>query len=167
MSRNNQHLNFFLLICLFSVSPQGSRSVVCLLRHHSLSPWHSTWYTVAHRRCSINIWKMNALAFKIHRLFTRWWPSSFSWWDSKHLLVSEKWVSLLQSHLLQVCFGHTEADALWLGEEEPCIFRILPGKERNVEYEGLFKVQNCCECTDILSICFKINEKLISNFKIN
>ena len=54
-------------------------------------------------------------------------------------------------------FGHTEADALRLGEEEHCIFRILPGKKRNVEHEELFKVQNCCECTDILSTCFKIN----------
>ena len=157
MSWNNQHLNVSLFICLFSVSPHGSRNVVYLLRHHSLSPWHTAWHTVAHRKCSINIWRMNALAFKIHRLVTRWWPSSFSWWDSKHLLVSKKWVSLLHSHLLQVCFGHTEADALRLGEEERCIFRILPGKKRNVEHEELFKVQNCCECTDILSTCFKIN----------
>lgn len=109
MSWNNRHLNFSLFICLFCVSPQGSRNVVHLLRHHSLSPWRTAWHTAAHRRCSINIWRINALAFKIRKLFTRWWPSSFSWWDSKHLLVSKKWVFLLRSHLLQVCFGHTEA----------------------------------------------------------
>lgn len=94
-------INIWIFSCLFAyfLSPQGSRNMVCFVQHHSLSPWHSAWHTVAHRRCSINICRMNELRFQIHRLFTREWSSSSSWWDSKHLLVSKKWVSPLHFHL--------------------------------------------------------------------
>lgn len=124
-------INMWIFSCLFAyfLSPQGSRNMVCFVQHHSLSPWHSAWHTVAHRRCSINICRMNELGFQIHRLFTRGWSSSSSWWDSKHLLVSKKWVSPLHSHLLRVCFDRTKADSLWLSEEEYCIFRISPDKK--------------------------------------